>query len=384
MPCATLLVGVGACAIDTILTVPHFPAEDSKLRATSLQKRRGGNAPNTLEVLQQLVRQDENDGAYPDVDSEVQDGRPAYIDCALISVLPAKTCTNTEFIRSSLDRADLDFCIYREDQMEPVSSYIIASETDSTRTIVNHNPLPEMTFDEFHMACGKLLEHRTRMDSGADIEDMWFHFEGRVPETTLECIQYIRSEPRLNGRISVELEKPGREGLQALAYEADVVFYSRNWAEGEGYTNAKVCLEAQAELLQQHELHDDPRRSGQGFLVCTWGALGAWGLRLPLPPFNPAENKEGWDVVHSPAYINNVRAIVDTTGAGDTFIAGILFSLIGRPVDDGDPYCWTTKQALDFANGLAGRKILQQGFDGLGESSSALRAFIDAQCATAT
>jgi ketohexokinase len=31
--------------------------------------------------------------------------------------------------------------------------------------------------------------------------------------------------------ISVEVEKPGREGLIGLAAEADVVFYSKSWAE---------------------------------------------------------------------------------------------------------------------------------------------------------
>jgi ketohexokinase len=31
--------------------------------------------------------------------------------------------------------------------------------------------------------------------------------------------------------ISVEVERPGREGLEALAAEADVVFYSKSWAQ---------------------------------------------------------------------------------------------------------------------------------------------------------
>jgi len=31
--------------------------------------------------------------------------------------------------------------------------------------------------------------------------------------------------------VSVEVEKPGREGLEELAAEADVVFYSKSWAE---------------------------------------------------------------------------------------------------------------------------------------------------------
>ena len=32
-------------------------------------------------------------------------------------------------------------------------------------------------------------------------------------------------------KISVEVEKPGREGLQDLAALADVVFYSKSWAQ---------------------------------------------------------------------------------------------------------------------------------------------------------
>jgi hypothetical protein len=32
-------------------------------------------------------------------------------------------------------------------------------------------------------------------------------------------------------KISVEVEKPGRQGLQELAAEADVVFYSKSWAQ---------------------------------------------------------------------------------------------------------------------------------------------------------
>lgn len=32
-------------------------------------------------------------------------------------------------------------------------------------------------------------------------------------------------------KISVEAEKPARPGLQELANEADVVFYSKSWAQ---------------------------------------------------------------------------------------------------------------------------------------------------------
>ena len=48
-----------------------------------------------------------------------------------------------------------------------------------------------------------------------------------------------------------------------------------------------------------------------------------------------------------------------TVGAGDTFIAGMLFSLTCR----GE---WDLDRKLEFANELAGRKVVQEGLRGLG------------------
>ena len=42
-------------------------------------------------------------------------------------------------------------------------------------------------------------------------------------------MKYLR-QYHPNVKISVEVEKPGREGLEALAAIADVVFYSKSWA----------------------------------------------------------------------------------------------------------------------------------------------------------
>ena len=94
-----------------------------------------------------------------------------------------------------------------------------------------------------------------------------WEWQGRIPETSLQCIQHLRhSYPQ--SRISVEIERPGREGLRALAAEADVLFYSKSWAEvsrtwtdqpattnhggadqdgqGEGYPSAEACLVGEA------------------------------------------------------------------------------------------------------------------------------------------
>lgn len=50
-----------------------------------------------------------------------------------------------------------------------------------------------------------------------------------MPGVAQECIQYLRkSGPEF--KISVEVERPTTAGLQELAAEADVVFYSATWA----------------------------------------------------------------------------------------------------------------------------------------------------------
>lgn len=191
-------------------SVPHFPGEDSKLRANRVQTRRGGNVPNTLEVLSQLI-----------------EGKDE-VKLHLIAPLPERGSLATEQVQSSfcykdsLALVDLETCLYRDGQEQAASSYIIRSESSGSRTIVNHNELPEMTAIEF-------AEVVTRFRASGQ-KNSWWHFEGRIPETTIKCIQTIR-EALPDAHVSVEAEKPGRAGLDQLVAEADVVFYSRCYAE---------------------------------------------------------------------------------------------------------------------------------------------------------
>lgn len=144
-----------------ISRVPHYPGEDDKLRATSLSRRRGGNCPNTLEVLSQLIS---NSTGLPQAPPSL----------SLIAVLPAKESSATAFIQNSLANVDISGCIYREDVKEAASSYIIRSEQTGSRTIVNFNDLPEMSRDEFTASVERMMRENIIASKG---EDVWFHFE---------------------------------------------------------------------------------------------------------------------------------------------------------------------------------------------------------------
>ncbi|KAG5743077.1 hypothetical protein H9Q69_011959 [Fusarium xylarioides] len=293
-------------------TVPFFPSEDSKLRATSLNIRRGGNCPNSLQVLEQLLSQHDT------------------LQLHLVSPLPAAASSATQRVISSFGaQSNIDFshCVYREESTEAASSYIMRSETSGSRTLVNYNDLLEMTEDEFgNIARG--------FNPG---QGTWWHFEGRIPDTIQSCIRLLRNVlPKAT--ISVEIEKPGREGLPELAAEADVVFYSRSWAESRGHKTPEQCLRAEG-------------HKKASLALCTWGEEGAAGL-----------SRSTGESIHCPALDKSGRdiSVIDAVGAGDTFIAGMLYGLICHPDD------WSMGKKLSFAVRLATLKVQREGFDGLG------------------
>ncbi|ROW06064.1 hypothetical protein VMCG_04522 [Cytospora schulzeri] len=300
------LIMVGACYLDTILSIPHFPEQDAKLRATSLNVRRGGNCGNALEVLQQFLpppppppTPPPSSAAAAALSSPPPPPPPHHhLNPHLVTVLPGRQSAATAKVLSSFGPetpVDLSYSVHRDDQTEAASSYILHDQQTGSRTIVNHNGLADMTADEF---VGIAEAFR-----GEEAET-WWHFEGRITETLLECIHYLRRHlPR--ARVSVEVEKPKRDGLRELAAEADVVFYSRSWAEGEGYTSSEACLT---------------------------GEVG--------------------------------RTTRPAVGAGDTFVAGMLYGLLCRTGD------WDLQRMVRFAVDLATTKIQQDGFGGLASKLS--------------
>jgi ketohexokinase len=138
----------------------------------------------------------------------------------LICPLPAADCADAKFIRASLPGVDLSWCVERKECQVAASSTIFRSTATGSRTIISFNQVPELTALEFDGILSALPEIN------------WWHFEGRIPDVTLKCVEAVRKQEVTSGRtamISLEIEKPGREGLLEIATRVDVIFYSKGW-----------------------------------------------------------------------------------------------------------------------------------------------------------
>ncbi len=289
------ILGVGIATLDIINSVDGFPAEDAEVRAIAQRVVRGGNAANTLAVLAQFghrcellaVLADEADGRRIRLLLEGEG-----VGSGLCPLLPGKAPT----------------------------SYVSLNTRNGSRTIVHYRDLPELA--EAHFARLGLAPFD------------WLHFEGRNVEATARMLARAAAErPELPR--SLEVEKP-RAGIEALFPRADLLFFSRAYAEHHGHLDPLAFLAAMA------------RRAPQALLVCGWGADGAYGRGHDGVP------------LHAPAL--TPARLVDTLGAGDTLNAGVIHRLAA-----GD----TLAEALSFGARLAGLKCGLEGFQGLAQVEAA-------------
>ena len=100
---------------------------------------------------------------------------------------------------------------------------------------------------------------------------------------------------------------------------------------------------------------DDTLTHPEATLVCTWGAGTCVAMRK-------CTNQKPI-IAEAPAWrpSRDYARVTDTVGAGDTFTAGMLYGMFFQK-------SWSLDQRLQFANELAGRKVYQEGFKGLGEA----------------
>lgn len=273
----------------------------------------------TLDIINEVA-------SYPDEDSEVRalsqrirrGGNASNTLCVLSQLSHqsylAATLINEadgQVIEADLNRYQINtqFCPRLNEGKMP-TSYITLNRQNGSRTIVHHRDCPELSFAAFQQIDLSLFD--------------WLHFEGRNISELEKILKHCRQKAP-NLPISLEIEKP-REDIESLFDWADWLFLSSQYAKARGFQSAEDML---ASLPVNYQA------------TLTWGAEGAYGWHNGKVMFVPA---------------TKINHVVDSLGAGDTFNAGMIHSLV---TDN------SLQNSLQFASQLAAEKCQQYGFENL-------------------
>ena len=197
------ILGVGVATLDIVNEVDGYPAEDSEVRAVAQQRRRGGNATNTLVVLSQLQHA-----------------------CTWAGTLANDA--DAVFIIEDLRRHAVDVGPARiVEQGKSPTSYIVLNRRNGSRSIVHYRDLPEFGYADF---CALDLHPYD-----------WLHFEGRHITDTAQMLARAR-QAGSGATLSLEVEK-ARDRIETLFSRADVLLLSRAYARGRGFGDPGLLLD---------------------------------------------------------------------------------------------------------------------------------------------
>ncbi|KAJ7104135.1 hypothetical protein B0H15DRAFT_918755 [Mycena belliarum] len=273
------IVASGTLFLTHTLSVPTHPAPSTVVRAHSVAKSRGGSASTLLSLLAQ----------FPSVE--------AFL------VAPLGGNDEGRIILRDLEREGVTtrYCKIWKGAGVP-SAWVLESAEDGTRTVVNHNPLPDITHEEFVSMLGPLLAPENYMFPGSPAPSPtvaanmgpqpnpnspapfdWLHFEGRSVKTTLSNITGIdglarERKWRSHCVFSVDVGRSkGRQGVEALIPHADILFVNKHYAQA---TSPNFATSPRAFLLSLTSIAPP-----HALLVAHWGAEGAAVLSLPTKEY---------------------------------------------------------------------------------------------------
>lgn len=317
---------VGLVCLDLINECRGFPDEDSDQRSLSLRWQRGGNAANNCTVLSQSGSDCEFLGVMSS-DIELSFITKDFIEHGI-------SIKNCPMKGSDVGKSFLDSF--------PVSIVIINSSNGSRTILHSKGDTAEISIEDFK-----------KLDLS---EYYWIHFEGRNIEAVSSMTMYVKSWRSKNHSevketsnlpvplISVELEKP-KYGLINLAINADVVFMGKDFSRHHGWNDMESAINGMVNHVSSGTL-----------VVCAWGEQGSSAMYL----FSEISDDES---VRQSLASGNLKlykslaypppVIVDTLGAGDTFVAAFIQAYSGAH---------SVEKALQFACKLAGAKVGMKGF----------------------
>ncbi|KAL7732978.1 hypothetical protein ACLKA6_002788 [Drosophila palustris] len=286
---------VGCTVIDFVTISASFPKEDTDERCLDGSWQRGGNASNVSTVLRLLGAKVEFFGML-----SKSDGFRVLLDDLQRREIGVQHCPMT-------------------DKDPPFSSVIISQDTGS-RTIVHCNKnYPYVTWQDF---------------SQIDLNQYgWVHFEARHAKETIKMMRTVQEHNSRHDNsivISLDFETLYEKNLE-LCHLSDYVVFSKDLATRQGWRTAQETCKELALVLS----------SSRPNIICPWGNTGASCLDSSsecssVPACEPA-------------------SVVDTLGAGDSFMAGFIYASYVM-------HC-SLPDAVGFANRVAGHKISNYGYD---------------------
>jgi len=350
LPSNLKLVGMGGVGVDYLAVVPYFPKPDEKMRSEALEVQGGGNCGNALSAAARL-------GLKPEIVTKVGlDG------------------TGEEIISGLAEFGIGTSGVVRSKGSSPMT-YIIVDKEGESRTCI-HTPGPEMELSEMTAdLIASTLE-------GARL----VYFDGRLTEA---AVLLARAAREAGVQVLVEAERI-RPGLDDLLPLADFIVTSKHFpmdftgepnvadaalvmmdmlpnaktmittlgskgsflierAEGEGlesvvFSEALETFMANAAPLEVQESAHVSLGLSSSALVCTLGSdqEKALAARQAAQQNADQENSAKYAstltatacpvtvsarVAYSPAWPLDSNLVVDTTGAGDSFIGSTCYAI---------------------------------------------------------
>ncbi|KDQ58193.1 hypothetical protein JAAARDRAFT_206877 [Jaapia argillacea MUCL 33604] len=314
------IIASGTLFVTHTLGLPTQPTPTTMNRAHSVSATRGGSASNITSLLAQ----------FPNVDAML--------------VAPLSGNRDGQMILRDLDVEGVNtkYCKIWEKAGVP-SAWVLQPDDSDTRTVINHNPLPDITHEEFVSLLGPLLAPenyaflsspqttapsqspptsnpnpatlvgspngnntpRTQpgppppaiqrppvLNPNSPAPFEWLHFEGRSVKTTLNNMLGVdglarERKWRSHCVFSVDVGRRARQGVEALIPHADVLFLNKHYAQAHSphySATPRAFLLSLTQLVPQHAL-----------LVAHWGTEGSALLSLPTREYFQSS---GW-VDHS-------------------------------------------------------------------------------------
>ncbi|KAF9036208.1 hypothetical protein BJ165DRAFT_1354887 [Panaeolus papilionaceus] len=293
------IVASGTLFMTHTLSLPCQPAPSTVIRAHSVEKARGGSANMLLSLLAQF---------------------PA-VEAVLVAPLAGNEEGRAILRDLEVEGVITQYCKIWRNSGVP-SAWVLHSAEDNSKTVVNHNPLPDITHEDFVSLLGPLLAPENypqhvqttptltptapsyspsnpatprpsqsgprppttpalyNPNSPAPFD--WLHFEGRSVKTTLSNITGLdglarERKWRSHCVFSVDVGRKGRQGVEALIPHADVLFFNKHYAQASSphyESSPRAFLLSLASNVPPHAL-----------LVAHWGKEGAAVLSLPTKEY---------------------------------------------------------------------------------------------------